>query len=84
MRDQISAAVGPRDFLEEILVNDVLNLVWDALEQRRLRAALLQAAVPEYFYQTWTHLTDYRRKLEMNWASREPDARWTSFLPPSG
>ena len=29
MRDRISAAVGPLDFLEEILVNDIVNLVWE-------------------------------------------------------
>jgi hypothetical protein len=47
MRDQISAAVGPRDFLEEIWVNDVVSLVWETLRLRRLRAALLPAAAPE-------------------------------------
>ncbi len=36
MRDQISATVQPLDFLEEILVNDVVNLVWDALRLRRI------------------------------------------------
>jgi hypothetical protein len=30
MRDQISTAVGPLDFLEEIWVNDVIDLVWEA------------------------------------------------------
>jgi hypothetical protein len=35
MRDQISAAVGPLDFLEEIWVNDVVNLVWETLRLRR-------------------------------------------------
>ena len=46
MRDQISAAVGPFDFLEEIWVNDVVNLVWETQRLRRLRGALLQAAGP--------------------------------------
>jgi hypothetical protein len=41
MRDQISAAVGPLDFLEEILVNDVVNLVWETLRLRRLMVNLL-------------------------------------------
>jgi hypothetical protein len=47
MRDQISAAVGPLDFLEEIWVNDVVSLVRETLRLRRLRPALLQAATPE-------------------------------------
>ena len=38
MRDQISAAVGPLDFLEEIWVNDVVSLVWETQRLRRLRA----------------------------------------------
>ena len=41
MRDQISAAVGPLDFLEEILVNDVVNLVWEELRLRRLMRNVL-------------------------------------------
>ena len=41
MRDQISAAVGPLDFLEEILVNDVVNLVWETLRLRRLMRNVL-------------------------------------------
>jgi hypothetical protein len=41
MRDRISAAVGPLDFLEEILVNDVINLVWEALRLRRLMRNVL-------------------------------------------
>lgn len=40
MRDQVSAAVRPLDFLEEIWVNDVVNLVWETQRLRRLRAAL--------------------------------------------
>ena len=43
MRDRISAAVGPLDFLEEIWVNDVVNHVWETQRLRRLKAALLQA-----------------------------------------
>ena len=48
MRDQISAAVGPLDFLEEIWVNDDVNLVWETQRLRRLRAALLQTAASQY------------------------------------
>ena len=44
MRDQISAAVGPLDFLKEIWVNEFVK---ETLRLRRLRAALLQAAAPE-------------------------------------
>ena len=43
MRDQISAAVGPLDFLEEIWVNDVVSLVWETQRLRRLKANFLKA-----------------------------------------
>jgi hypothetical protein len=66
MRDQISAAVGPRDFLEEILVNDVVNLFWETLRLRRLRAALLQAAAPEGV----DHILN--QTIAIDWASRQP------------
>jgi hypothetical protein len=41
MRDQISAAVGPRNFLEEMWVNDVVILSWETLPLRRLKVNLL-------------------------------------------
>ena len=40
MRDQISAAVAPLDFLEEIWVNDVVNHVWEMLRLRLLMVEL--------------------------------------------
>ncbi len=41
IRTQILAAVQPLDFLEEILVNDVVNLVWDMRRFRRLMRNVL-------------------------------------------
>jgi hypothetical protein len=41
MRDQISAAVKPLDFIEEILVNDVVYHVWETLRKRRLNRNVL-------------------------------------------
>ena len=76
MRDQISAAVGPLDFLEEIWVNDVVNLVWETLRLRRLKAAIFsrptQSARPSNSVADGE--TRHVRKLVINWASREPDA----------
>jgi hypothetical protein len=83
MRDQISAAVRPLDFLEKIWVNDVVNLVWETLRLRRLRAAPLQSAAPDSIYRVMSHLPDYCSELATNWASREPDSwqRWTPISP---
>ncbi|MBO0734153.1 MAG: hypothetical protein J2P49_07535 [Methylocapsa sp.] len=72
MRDQISTAVGPLDFLEEIWLNDVVNLVWETLRLRRLRAALLVAGASDFFYRTFAN-HEYCKQLARNWASRDPD-----------
>jgi hypothetical protein len=76
MRDQISAAVGPLDFLEEIWVNDIVNLVWETLRLRRLRAAFFQAAAPEGVHQIVKWMSDpfTAQKIAIDWASRKPDA----------
>jgi hypothetical protein len=41
LHSRISAAVKPKDFLEEIWVRDVVDLTWDSLRMRRLKASLL-------------------------------------------
>jgi hypothetical protein len=76
MRDQISAAVGPFDFLEEIWVNDVVNLVWETQRLRRLRAALLHAAAPEGVYHLLKRVVgeNVERKWAVDWAARKPEA----------
>ena len=44
---RISGAVKPKDFLEEIWVRDVIDLTWDCLRMRRLKASLLTSATNE-------------------------------------
>jgi hypothetical protein len=41
---RISGAVKPSDILEEIWVRDIIDLVWDTLRLRRLKASLINAA----------------------------------------
>jgi hypothetical protein len=76
MRDRVSAAVEPRDFLEEIWVNDVVNLVWETQRLRRLRGALLQAAAPEGLHHIlqWVVGKNCDEKWVVGWAARKPDA----------
>jgi hypothetical protein len=76
MRDQISAAVGPLDFLEEIWVNDVVSLVWETQRLRRLRVAFFHVAVRKDLYQVLKPSSDpsSARRLADNWASHKPDA----------
>jgi hypothetical protein len=41
------AAVKPRDFIEEILARDAIDLTWEILRQRRMKAGLLRMASGE-------------------------------------
>src|SRR3954469_20262391 len=41
--EQVTAAVGPRDIIEEFLVRDVMDLQWEVIRFRRLKACLLNA-----------------------------------------
>jgi hypothetical protein len=43
LRARISAAVKPKDFLEEIWLRDVVDLTWDSLRMRRMKASLLSS-----------------------------------------
>jgi hypothetical protein len=44
---RVAHAVAPADVLEEMWVRDVVDLAWEALRLRRLKALLLTAAAPE-------------------------------------
>ncbi len=79
MRDQISRAVGPLDFLEEIWVNDVIDLVWEAQRLRRLKAALLQARMHQSVETVLKPLMgkygySEAQDLAREWATREKKA----------
>ena len=41
---QFLAAAKPRDFIEEILAHDAIDLSWEILRLRRLKAGLLRMA----------------------------------------
>ena len=44
LTSQFLAAAKPRDFIEEILVRDAIDLSWEILRLRRLKAGLLRMA----------------------------------------
>jgi hypothetical protein len=44
---RVTARVQPADILEELWVRDVVDLFWDALRLRRLKAKVMAAAAPE-------------------------------------
>jgi hypothetical protein len=43
---RVSAAVKPRDFLEEIWLRDIADLTWETLRMRRLKAPFISDISP--------------------------------------
>jgi hypothetical protein len=74
--ERISADVAPVDFVEEIWVRNVVDLVWDSVRLRRLKSQLLHAAAPEGLERVLTPLLDWAsvRRLSDKWASGDEEA----------
>jgi hypothetical protein len=73
----VSGTVGPVDLIEAAWVRDVVDLIWEALRLRRLKAALMTSAaqwgvsdVLDSIGVPW----DQRRKIMPRWAARKLDA----------
>jgi hypothetical protein len=58
---RISSAVKPKDFLEEIWVRDVVDLSWEALRMRRIKAKLLKSVLSPGFYDYSTTIDSVER-----------------------
>src|ERR1700722_20312922 len=69
---RIVAAAQPRDAIEDLLSRDVIDLSWEVLRLRRLKAGLLRAAVSNSIYRVMRRL-GYEDldawKLTTNWAA---------------
>jgi hypothetical protein len=75
---KVSAALKPADILEDIWVRDIVDLIWEALRLRRLKASLMQAAASDGLKRVLERL-DYldfqgRSKLSADWVRRKPSA----------
>jgi hypothetical protein len=68
---RVAGAVAPADVLEEIWVRDVVDLAWETLRLRRLKALLLTAAAPEGMVATLTPSigAEAARELAVPWAA---------------
>jgi len=82
LQTRVAAAVAPKDVLEEIWVRDVVDLVWETLRLRRLKAAFLSSAAYEGLAIVLRPLkTDFTRciggSLSERWARGEPEAKKT-------
>src|SRR6266853_2929280 len=64
--ERISADVAPADFVEEIWVRNVVDLVWDSVRLRRLKSHLLQAAAHEGLAQVLTPLLDWASARQLS------------------
>ena len=73
---RVSGAVKPSDILEEIWVRDVVDLVWEALRLRRLKASLITAKAHNGLEQILQPLSDWETAdaLSEAWARRDPKA----------
>ena len=74
--ERISADVAPEDFVEEMWVRNVVDLVWESVRLRRLKSHLLQAAAHEGLARVLTPLIDWAsaRQLSRKWASGDEEA----------
>jgi hypothetical protein len=69
---QFSAAVRPRDVVEETWVRDVVDLLWEAARLRRLKAALMTACADQGMQKLLEGLNVRETyALARRWAARE-------------
>ena len=73
---RISGAVKPADIFEEIWVRDIVDLVWEALRLRRLKANLMTATAYRGLEQILKPLVGFleEEKLAKAWAARDQGA----------
>jgi hypothetical protein len=74
--ERISADVAPADFVEEIWVRNVVDLVWDSVRLRRLKSQLLQAAAHQGLERLLASIIDWMRAgpLSRKWALGDEEA----------
>jgi hypothetical protein len=73
---RISGAVKPADIFEEIWVRDIVDLVWETLRLRRLKANLMTAEAYKGLEQILVPLVGFlqREDLAKAWAARDQSA----------
>ena len=74
--DRVRADAKPNGIIEDILVRDFVDLLWDSRRLRRLKASLLQAAAHEGLEKVLEPLVGRfdADSLAENWARRRPSA----------
>jgi hypothetical protein len=78
---RVSVAVRPRDFLDEIWVRDIVDLYWEMLRLRRLKAGLLNASMGDGLRTVLGSLRSTgsssltTEALVQSWLNGSPDSR---------
>ena len=74
--ERISADVAPTDFVEEMWVRNVVDLVWESVRLRRLKSHLLHAAAHEGLTRVLTPMLGWASAdhLSRRWASGDEEA----------
>ena len=68
---RVAAAVAPKDALEEIWVRDVVDLSWDVLRLRRLKAHLFTIGASDGMAKLLPAIGEWWHKAR-GWAARDP------------
>src|SRR5438034_3991903 len=71
---RVTAALKPVDIIEEIWVRDVVDLVWDTLRLRRLKASLLAARAHQGLDKVLIPLDSDWFDTSRRWKARDPAA----------
>ena len=74
----IVKAAHPKDAIEDLLTRDVIDLSWEVLRLRRLKAGLLRGAISSSIYRVMSRLgyeDEYAWKLAANWAAERKAAQ---------
>ena len=75
---RIAGASGPRDAIEEILIRDVIDLTWEVLRLRRIKAGILKASMGEGVRQVLSDVGisfHENRPIGEKWAAGDESAR---------
>ena len=72
---RVTGTVNPKDIIEEIWVHDIVDLVWEILRLRRLKAALLSSSLGRGLHKLYNDRDKYNTgNLITRWSAREPAA----------
>lgn len=76
LQTRFSATIKPKDFLEEMWTRDVVDLTWDILRMRCLKAGLLTSVMSEGVDKLLNQLLDWEEGHELSeaWSARDPEA----------